>query len=376
MKIPLLMIVFLMIGTVCAQTAKDFGVQYGEQRIVLPTTISTSKDGDRVSILVGRTNNPSIKNSKPYGIQFSGKVENVLSRPLIELRDASADRLIRKITVGDLLGKESDGWKAIPGETTVSTDKIVSCYSFHAPDQQCKFYRTVQIISDEHLPLGKGLLLSFAIAAEKPLAMSMRFLGECDGALAIEGNSFLLGDSAKEQSSRGMIIVHATGASSIKSESKEKKGEPTRFTIESAPIDVPTGKQTTLLSLSITGTTVGQSLQTAKQAHNIMLYNSSQTPNPDLVAITTVNRQNTNPGDTVVYTISYYNIGTAPGVDIEINNPVPVGTRYIENTAKDDGSVISFMRSGQNVVTAITWKFNAPINPGGQRLVRFSAVVQ
>jgi uncharacterized repeat protein (TIGR01451 family) len=376
MKIISVIIVLLAVVMANAQEAKDLALQYGDQRIVVPAKLKTAKEGDRISIVVGKENSSPGKNAKSYGILLSGRGKNLLSRPFIELRDVSANRLIREITLGELFGKESDEWEALPDESSENAEKIVSGYSFKALDQHFKFYRTIQIISDDHLPTGKGVMVTFAIAGEKSLAMNMRFLGECDGTFGSEGNSFFIGDSASEPASRAMMVLRATRAASIKSEGKQRKGEPNRFTIESVPVNLTPGEQTTMMSLTIAGTTVGQPAHTATQAHNLLIYLNAQSSRPDLVAVTSVDRQNTNPGDTVIYTIAYHNIGTAPGKDIEINNPIPAGTRYLENTAGGDGGVINLTRTGQDVVTAVKWKFEVPILPGDHRSVRFKVVIQ
>jgi uncharacterized repeat protein (TIGR01451 family) len=115
--------------------------------------------------------------------------------------------------------------------------------------------------------------------------------------------------------------------------------------------------------------------QAETQARNILEYARTGADKPELVAVTTVDRASTSPGDTVTYTMEYCNIGTAPGTGIEIRNAIPAGARYIEDTAAGDGSTIDVIRSYQRVAQSIEWKFQEPILPGQRRTVRFKVIV-
>lgn len=48
------------------------------------------------------------------------------------------------------------------------------------------------------------------------------------------------------------------------------------------------------------------------------------------------------PGDTIVYTITYTNNSNEPVTNAEINDPIPDGTAYIPDSAKGEGTEITF----------------------------------
>jgi uncharacterized repeat protein (TIGR01451 family) len=48
------------------------------------------------------------------------------------------------------------------------------------------------------------------------------------------------------------------------------------------------------------------------------------------------------PGDTIIYTITYTNNAAEPVTDAVINDPIPAGTIYINNSAKGEGADITF----------------------------------
>lgn len=48
------------------------------------------------------------------------------------------------------------------------------------------------------------------------------------------------------------------------------------------------------------------------------------------------------PGDTILYTISYINNAAKPVSDAVINDPIPEGTVYIHESAKGEGTDIAF----------------------------------
>lgn len=58
------------------------------------------------------------------------------------------------------------------------------------------------------------------------------------------------------------------------------------------------------------------------------------------------------PGDVVLYTISYNNKGKKPVENIVINDPVPADMTYIAGSARGKGTIIQFSVDGKNFATA------------------------
>ncbi len=350
-------------------------VQNEAQRLVVPVDLQTAKEGEWIFIAGGKEEASSKGAAKSYGMLIR-KGKNILSRPLVELRDASTKDVLRKITVGEFFGIESGEWKALPGESMSGEARMVRAFSFTSGGQHFKFYRTIESISDEHFPGGKGVMLSLSVAGEKPLQLVARFTADAQGVSESDKTSWYIGDSTIEEASRSLLVFQAKSAASVEFDKKGKKGEPVSFMIESSPVTLSPNAKTALLSIIVAGTTVGEPGHAAKQARNLVSYLNGEAAKPELVTLTSVDRNSIRSGDTLAYAIDYHNIGTTAGKDIEIHNPVPAGTQYLENTAEGSGGAVAFTRSPQNEVTAIGWKFDAPVMPGEHRSVKFKVVVR
>lgn len=105
------------------------------------------------------------------------------------------------------------------------------------------------------------------------------------------------------------------------------------------------------------------------------------------------------PGDTVVFTTTYRNIGDKPAEKVVITNPVPEHTLYADRTAEGKGTAIVFSADGGRSYAApdkltvkdkagktrkaqaadythIRWIPTRPIAPGGTGSVSFKAKVK
>ncbi|MGB5426798.1 MAG: hypothetical protein WBN95_08405 [Gammaproteobacteria bacterium] len=105
------------------------------------------------------------------------------------------------------------------------------------------------------------------------------------------------------------------------------------------------------------------------------------------------------PGKDVIYTLSFENVGTNPGNDIVINNPIPEHTVYKPGSASGTNTRISFsVDDGQSFAppeeltvteadgstriakaseyTTIRWQYLKPLQPGDKSSVEFRVVLQ
>ena len=101
------------------------------------------------------------------------------------------------------------------------------------------------------------------------------------------------------------------------------------------------------------------------------------------------------PGDVVIFTTSYSNIGKEPATAVVIKNPVPQHTVYVDKTAEGKGTRIEFSADGGKTYgaekltvkdsggkvrkampsdyTHIKWIVAKPVPPGGKGSVSFKA---
>ena len=52
------------------------------------------------------------------------------------------------------------------------------------------------------------------------------------------------------------------------------------------------------------------------------------------------------PGDELIFTVSYTNTGSEPASNVNIVNPIPENTTYIQDTAAGEGTAVTFSADG------------------------------
>ena len=105
------------------------------------------------------------------------------------------------------------------------------------------------------------------------------------------------------------------------------------------------------------------------------------------------------PKDTVIYTITYQNVGKENADNVVVNNPVPDNTVYIDGSAKGEGTRIDFSVDGGKTFAApeklilkdkdgneriasaaeythIRWVVQQPVKPGAEGTVEFKVVLK
>jgi uncharacterized repeat protein (TIGR01451 family) len=105
------------------------------------------------------------------------------------------------------------------------------------------------------------------------------------------------------------------------------------------------------------------------------------------------------PGDEVVYTVSFKNVGKQAADNIRITNPIPSEMRYLANSAFGPGSDVLYSVDGgltygvpkeltvkadngtrrtadASDYTHIRWLMKAPLDAGAKGFARFRAVVR
>ena len=104
------------------------------------------------------------------------------------------------------------------------------------------------------------------------------------------------------------------------------------------------------------------------------------------------------PGDTVIFSVLYENVGKEATDNVVITNPVPEHMTYIEGTASGEGTAIDFsvdkgktyklpkdlriknkegkeVRAGPSDYTDIRWALDGPLPSGAKGAVSFRAVL-
>ena len=105
------------------------------------------------------------------------------------------------------------------------------------------------------------------------------------------------------------------------------------------------------------------------------------------------------PGEEVLFTVTYTNVGDEAAEDVVITNPVPEHMSYVNNSATGDNSSVTFSVDGGDTFSApqdllitdalgaerpaaardyshIRWVVDSDVNAGGSGTVQFAAVVE
>lgn len=62
--------------------------------------------------------------------------------------------------------------------------------------------------------------------------------------------------------------------------------------------------------------------------------------------------QSSSPGETIIYTLTYRNVGDEKATDVKLDNPLPAGARYVADSATGANAQISFTVDGKSYAKA------------------------
>ena len=105
------------------------------------------------------------------------------------------------------------------------------------------------------------------------------------------------------------------------------------------------------------------------------------------------------PGEQVIYTVTFENVGDKPATDVAIVNPVPEHTTYVAGSAGGPGTEVSFSEDGGRTggapeqlklrgadgteraatpadYTHVRWVLRNPLTPGAVAFARYRVVVK
>lgn len=373
-NIYILTLFLMVLGTsAIAQKNLSLELPYPSYKILIPNTLTYDLGDKRLSIISGIK--PLNTKSKSFGIEYLGEPGQILSQPMIELFDADTKKNIKTISVQEYFGTETENWKISKGELVLNDSLQATTFLFSVKGQQFKFQKKIEKKHNPSLPLGKSLVINFALSAQKQMNVGIRLNLQYSGVAKVERNIFSVGDTLKSSKEHSAIVISADRGAVIKVHKKAQTGERKRITVQTDSLSVMPEQYKSLLSFQVVGTTVELFEQVENQTRNLFAYFLSGKTVPELAATAMADKYDANTGDTVTYTTIYNNIGTAPAVGININNPIPAGTKYIEKSAEGVGSKIIFSSHPDESSEFINWEFDESILPGDSRIISYKVIV-
>mgnify|MGYP003341708629 CR=1 FL=1 len=331
---------------------------YPGMTLAVPTTLSAARFGGAL-LLVAGSGAPGTR----FGVAYDGvKAPN---EPLLELRDATTNTVLRTVTVGDLLGRTAPGWRPLASGAK-SDSAVTNRFSFDAGASSYTLTWNVRRVSDGHFPAGNAVSVSFLLAGRRAISVRARFLGAVTGSMKNDPNGCVIADTASGHA----IAIAASAGASVGAASA-----PSRFVVESGAVALSPSQATPILAFTAVGTTALLPAQAETQARGALAYARTGAAAPQVVVTTTVDRPSASRGDTVTYTIDYCNIGADTATAVELGNPIPSRSRYVEDSATGERSEITVLRSDDRTPRSLSWRFFDPIAPGARRTVRFKVIV-
>ena len=332
---------------------------------------SPKKEGGSVGFLqaaFGKT----AKGPKSFGLWYAAS-ENAMSDVVIEVADAASKNVIKGITAADLLGKSKS-------ESLNNGSRLTSTYQFGTGPAMVELQIETEVVGDESAPLGKKLLFTYRVRMAKGSQVNAVLRMKTDGiAQKLGVSGFASSRAENDQALYPAIVVTSLSPVNIDVAARSKGIQ--QIALRAENIKVQEKTWATLFSLEALGTTVKDGVKANEQANRITNRVAAKEAKPDLAIFNTANRTNTVPGDTVTYTITYCNIGSALAQDAEITNPVPEGVMLLEKSVQTSEAVVSIDRKPAvapeiGTPTLVRWKISRKIMPGEEGKLSMKVVVR
>jgi len=377
----LTLLAVLLCTAVVAQDKGVFELKYPTYLVTAPVQMNNLPDANLVPLIAAKNDSLTKKSaSHRFGILYRDDVKALSKTMVLQLLDAETNQPIKEISLDEYFGKENSGWKFNQDESKSTSAKSTSVFSVTAGSRKFEFIREVELKDDQNLPLGKEVIVSLAMKSDNPMKVKVKFLGKAEGTFKPEKNAFTIASDDNSAGVNPVLVYQVSPSSRVRVGAAARKGTPQPFTVETDEVNVEPQQQTTILSFTVAGSTIRSNKHVSTQARNIAAYLATRVSKPAMVSVTQTDKPTTSPGDTLTYVIVYHNVGTGAAADISIENPIPKGSKYIENSAEGLSCAISLTKgaatsAGAGSVEKVTWKFRDPIFPGEEREVKFKVLI-
>jgi len=290
--------------------------------------------------------------------------------PFLELLDG-AGKVVKTVSVNEFLGKSNAG-----GVKLVSS--IISAESHNAQivheltlASGPAVLRTNILVSGEkgNAKTPEEIVVTFSVKSEAAQALSVRLLLPIEGSAEVEKNGAVL--SGKNSPSAIAVSVLPSAESIAFQKSV--------LTVKGPAVNI--SGETPLLWL-VARPATGSSQATSKTAAaDIIAAAAKAATDPNIVVVNSVSKLNAQPGDTVTYTLTCKNIGAGDATNVQLSNPVPSGTSYLDGSATGDGTDMTFDKAAstppqESKVTLLRWKLREALKPGHEQVVTFKVIVE
>ncbi|MFA6468407.1 MAG: hypothetical protein WCW35_05870 [Bacteroidota bacterium] len=312
-----------------------------------------------------------VKNAKEeqaFGYWLSNNTN--ASAVFLEVKDGQ--KTIASVTAKDFSAKAKSQLKGTKTSFSYSTGSGANAVTIMLESD---------VITDETMPLGKVIQITVKAkaAGNKNLSAVMTLFG--DGFVRKVGTNGI-SNSRTEKGKADFpfaIIVGNTGTT-VNTDNAIQKSAGKLVKLTSATI-ASSGEEVELLSFRTHASTVKNFEKASKQAANIEQAVTNKKNVTEFSLLNSASKTNPFPGDTIIYYITYHNIGNSPGQDIVVSNDIPVNTFYVDGSAEGEDAEVTINRKKvvppqQGEVISVSWKITKQVNPGEEGTVSLKAVIR
>ncbi len=359
------MVVFLVVGSsfLFGQKAQQgLTMSYGQFNVSY--TAQQQNDAVVLPFIEGK----SLTGSKErFGILFRASQG---TSALIEILDETG-KTIKTVALNEFLGKtSSEGVKLLSNTISSGNRTAETVHEVALPTGTVKLITRALVTGDKNnSKTPEQLVVTFSLASDKGQNLALRLLLPFEGSAGIEKNGVILSGKSSTSVIALSIMPGAENVSvlknmiSIKSPAKTLSGE------------------TPMLWLMARGANAASQSASQALAAEIIANSEKAKADPNIVVVNMVSKPNAQPGDTVTYTLICKNIGDGDATNIQLSNPVPNGTVYLEGSATGEGTEISVDRetatpAESGAATLLRWKLKDALKGGKELTVTFRVVVQ
>jgi uncharacterized repeat protein (TIGR01451 family) len=290
--------------------------------------------------------------------------------PAIEFLDAG-NKVVKSLSAGDLLGKSSVGAKLLRTSGDEMGARSEAVYEIAFPQGKSEF--TIRSLASAAAQGSKAkIVMSFSLKGNRGDVAGIRIALPVEGQATAQENGFIIGSKT----------LAADFSVAVFPKPKSVTAEKNILTIIGA---VASGAQSNseqpLLWMIVEGSSASNPAAAKTEAAASLKTNAQYAADPNLVIVTTANKVNTTPTDTVTYVLVCTNIGLGNATDVVLSNPIPAGTTYLEESATGAGTEIILERENasapqRGAVKTVKWKLTEPLMPGAEKIVSFKIIIR
>lgn len=312
------------------------------------------------------------------GARFGALLPPSDQSPVLEIQDGVSGAVLATVTAAQWKGRESAAWKRIASRSSSANDRVEEAFQLQQGKLSATIVRTMERVAAPHLPLGVGLRFTIGVANASAPSVRIALRGVLEGSAVLNGQMLTIASLEKQVPFNAMVMLLWSEGATVRLEGAARSRS---IVARSSSLAASGDAVVSALAVTVLGTTSPVGEHQTAQAAALIDHEKGQTVRPLLVARTAVDRPKASPGDTVRYVFTYYNVGTAPAAEVELSNPVPEGTSYVDASSTGLNSEIALEREAVETpavgrVLQLTWKFKGVIAPGESRWASFKVVVQ